>query len=95
MLSDISGKKMFVMDVFFVVIKYMKEYFLYKLSEIGDIEIKKEEIRWVLIVFVIWNDIVKFFMREFVIKVFVYLFLLISLIELKLRFISEVYVRDI
>lgn len=95
MLSDISGKKMFVMDVFFVVIKYMKEYFLYKLSEKGDIEIKKEEIRWVLIVFVIWNDIVKFFMREFVIKVFVYLFLLISLIELKLRFISEVYVRDI
>lgn len=86
MLSDISGKKMFVMDVFFVVIKYMKEYFLYKLyvSEIGYIEIKKEEICWVLIVFVIWSDIVKIFMREVVIKVFVYLFLLISLIELKL-----------
>lgn len=81
MLSDISGKKMFVMDVFFVVIKYMKEYFLYKLSEIEDIEIKKEEIRWVLIVFVIWSDIVKYFMRDVVIKVFVYL---ISLIELKL-----------
>ncbi|XP_052673407.1 heat shock 70 kDa protein 12A-like [Crassostrea angulata] len=68
MLSDISGKKMLAMDVFSAAIKYMKEHLLHKLSETGDTETKKEEIRWVLTVPAIWNDTAKSFMRESAIK---------------------------
>lgn len=92
MLSDISGKKMPAVDVFSAAIKYMKEHLLHKLSEKGDTETKKEEIRWVLTVPAIWNDTAKSFMRKAAIKVFVYLSLLISSTESKSRLTSEVHV---
>lgn len=94
MLSDISGKKkMPAMDVFSAAIKYMKEHLLHKLSEKGDTETKKEEIRWVLTVPAIWSDTAKSFMREAAIKVFVYryLSLLISSTESKSQEVHVIF----
>lgn len=92
MLSDISGKKkMPAMDVFSAAIKYMKEHLLHKLSETGDTETKKEEIRWVLTVPAIWSDTAKSFMREAAIKVFVYLSLLISSTESKSQEVHVIF----
>lgn len=60
MIYDIKGDEMFVIDVFFVVIKYMKDCFLKEFNE-KDYEnvVEVDNIRWVLIVLVIWDDIVK------------------------------------
>lgn len=92
MLSDISGKKeMPAMDVFSAAIKYMKEHLLHKLSEKGDTETKKEEIRWVLTVPAIWNDTAKYFMRDAAVKVFVYLSLLISSTESKSQEVHVIF----
>lgn len=92
MLSDISGKKkMPAMDVFSAAIKYMKEHLLHKLSEKGDTETKREEIRWVLTVPAIWSDTAKSFMRDAAIKVFVYLSLLISSTESKSQEVHVIF----
>lgn len=70
MICDISGKELFVMYVFFKVIKYMYDYFLNKFKEEYNGEELKEEINWVLIVLVIWDDSVKQFMRDVVKQVY-------------------------
>lgn len=49
---------MLVVDVFFYVIKYFKDYLLKEYEDWGML-IKDLDIYWVLIVLVIWDDLVK------------------------------------
>lgn len=64
-LEDATGKKLPAKVVFSEAIKFIKSDML-EISErrLGNIEIKDEEIKWVLTVPAIWNDAAKQFMRE-------------------------------
>lgn len=68
MIEDIIGKKMRVMDIFFIFIKYLKDIML-EMMNIWFVDgiIFEKDIDFVLIVLVIWGDEVKFFMWEVVI----------------------------
>lgn len=61
---------MLVLEIFIYVVKFMKNYLFNNLEGWG-IKVEDLEIIWVLIVFVIWDDLVKQFMRKVVEKVFV------------------------
>ncbi|KAH3835273.1 heat shock 70 kDa protein 12A-like isoform X1 [Dreissena polymorpha] len=63
MLDDVMGKKMPAIDVFSACIKYLKDHLLDQVRKpIPDA--RENDIRWVLTVPAIWNDVAKQFMRE-------------------------------
>lgn len=66
-IKDLNGKEILVRFVFIYCIKFMKDD-LMKMVERKkvDIEFKMENIRWVIMVFVIWEEFVKQFMCEVV-----------------------------
>lgn len=68
---DIWGWELFVVMVFVYVIKYFKDYLLYYVEWVGFGILKNDDICWVLIVLVIWDNRVKFFMWEVVIEVLI------------------------
>lgn len=61
---------MLVLEIFIYVVKFMKNYLFKNLEGCG-IKVDDFKIIWVLIVFVIWDDFVKQFMRKVVEQVFV------------------------
>ncbi|KAH3835271.1 heat shock 70 kDa protein 12B-like [Dreissena polymorpha] len=63
MLEDVLGKKMLAMDVFSACIKFLKDDCLGKIR-LQLPEIRDTDIRWVLTMPAIWNDVSKQFMRE-------------------------------
>lgn len=67
-LKEVGGKILLVIVVFILLIKVFKDYLL-DMFDIRGIILWVEEVLWVLIVFVIWIDFVKFFMRKVVFKV--------------------------
>lgn len=78
--EDYFGKFLVVLEVFFKFFCYMKEEVLKKLKciveekeEYKDILIIIENIYWIVIVLVIWDDYVKKFMRDVVEKVNIFL----------------------
>lgn len=68
---DIWGWELFVVMVFVYVIKYFKDYLLYYVEWVGFGILKNDDICWVLIVLVIWDNGVKIVMWEVVIKVLI------------------------
>lgn len=54
-MKDVEGYMMYVKDVFGYCIKYMKNKFLEEFKKIDNL-IWEENIMWVVIVFVIWNE---------------------------------------
>lgn len=62
-IEDVMGKCYFVYKIFILFIKVMVGYFREFLKKINLLEIGFDDIKWVLIVFVIWSDVVKKFMR--------------------------------
>ncbi|KAH3835298.1 hypothetical protein DPMN_108649, partial [Dreissena polymorpha] len=66
-LKDISGKKMLAMDVFSACIKFLKEDLLQNIKTSLNWA-TETDIRWVLTVPAIWNDVAKQFMREAAVK---------------------------
>ncbi|XP_052276645.1 heat shock 70 kDa protein 12A-like isoform X2 [Dreissena polymorpha] len=63
MLEDVMGKKMLAMDVFSACIKFLKDDLMTKVClQLPDAD--ETDIRWVLTVPAIWNDVSKQFMRE-------------------------------
>ncbi|XP_052796649.1 heat shock 70 kDa protein 12A-like [Mya arenaria] len=63
MLEDELGKKMPAMDVFSACIRYLREHLMKRVQQQLP-DVKDDEIRWVLTVPAIWNDVSKQFMRE-------------------------------
>ena len=68
------GKKMPAIDVFSACIKYLKDHLLDQVRKpIPDA--RENDIRWVLTVPAIWNDVAKQFMREAAEKVLFYCYI--------------------
>lgn len=57
-LDIIEKKEMLVIDIFSFLIKYFWDLMVYMVDKKG-IGVKIMDIRWVLIVFVMWLDLVK------------------------------------
>lgn len=73
-IEDYLGKLLIVIDVFFKFFYYIKEVVLKELESVKVDEgegnlIVEENIYWIVIVLVIWDEYVKQFMREVVEKV--------------------------
>lgn len=86
--EDEYGKKMKVIKVFFFGVGYLKDYLL-KVCWKCIIKLEEEyDIKWVLIVFVIWNDLLKLFLKEVVEKVFLCIFFYV-LNNLNIRFVID------
>ncbi|OWF41867.1 Heat shock 70 kDa protein 12B [Mizuhopecten yessoensis] len=67
MIKDIGGKEMPALDVFCHSIRYLKDNLMTTLEN-RSIDIKEEEIRFVLTIPAIWNEPAKQFMREAAVK---------------------------
>ena len=64
LLRDIKGKEMLAIDVFSAAVKYLKDHVLQELER-KEIKIQnKNNIKWVLTVPGIWDDLAKQFMRD-------------------------------
>lgn len=61
-IEDVMGKCYFVYKIFILFIKVMVDYFRGFLWKLNLLVIDFDVIKWVLIVFVIWSDVVKKFM---------------------------------
>ena len=62
-IEDVCGKPVPIMKVFGTSVRALVDHLFAKLTERG-MEIKPEEIRWVLTVPSIWSDAAKQFMRK-------------------------------
>lgn len=62
-LMVVNGKKVKVFEIFVYVLQYFKEQVLKELSDQVGLEFENFDVRWVIMVFVIWKQLVKQFMR--------------------------------
>ena len=63
MIADVSGKKMKALTVFSKAIQYLKDDLLVEAKK-AVLNVKYDDVVWVLTVPAIWNDAAKQFMRE-------------------------------
>jgi len=63
MIEDVSGKKMNALTVFSMAIRYLKDDLLVEVKK-ALLNVKNDDVDWVLTVPAIWNDAAKQFMRE-------------------------------
>ena len=63
MIEDVSGKKMEALTVFSKAIQYLKDDLLVEVKK-AVLNVKHDDVVWVLTVPAIWNDAAKQFMRE-------------------------------
>lgn len=77
MISDVIGKKVLVMKVFFIFIKYLKDLMIERMNlQILNGNIFVKDIDFIFIILVKWGEKVRSIMEGVVIEVRIYIFLI-------------------
>jgi molecular chaperone DnaK (HSP70) len=88
-IEDACGKQLSAKKVFSMVIKFLKDDLLKECSkQLGD-SVNDKDVKWVLTVPAIWNDVAKQFMREAAIEVS-YLIWCFSFVMINCVFMYEI-----